>query len=280
MLSDLTGPVKAAIFYIVTLGLALILAVFFSGAFGEATAMLTMLTPATAMLIMMLVVTGEGRSRAGWVSLGVNRLGLNGWWLAILGPAVILLVSDAILIVTGLASLRAPVIGASTADIVINLAVSLAMGVLLGFTEEVGWRGYMLPRLAAIGLVPAMLVVGLAQGVWHLPLMLLTPFYHSGGNPMIVVPFFLITLTLAGIFYGYLRVWTGSVWPVAIAHAVYNFFWNVGSEFVEAKSPETMEYIGGESGILVIAGLIIAALAIVPRLRGTALAPNDRPVMA
>ena len=191
-----------------------------------------------------------------------------------------MLASDAILIVTGLASLHAPVIGGSTVDIALNLAVSLAMGVVLAFTEEVGWRGYMLPRLAAIGLVPAMLVVGLAQGIWHLPLMLLTPYYHSGGNPMIVVPFFLITLTLAGIFYGYLRIWTGSVWPVAIAHAVYNFFWNVGSEFVAPNSPETMEYIGGESGILVIAGLIIACLVIIPRLRGTALAPVDRPVMA
>ena len=280
MISNLSGTAKATIFYVITLGLALILAVFFSRTFGEATAMLTMLTPAIAMLIMMLVVTGEGRSRAGWMSLGVTRLGFNGWWFAILGPALILLVSDAILIVTRLASLRAPVMGASTVDIVINLAVSLAMGVVLGFGEEVGWRGYMLPRLAAIGLVPAMLVVGLAQGVWHLPLMLLTPFYHSGGNPMIVVPFFLITLTLAGVFYGYLRVWTGSVWPVAIAHAVYNFVWNVGSEFVQAKSPETMEYIGGESGVLVIIGLIIAALVIVPRLHATALAPSDRPVMA
>jgi len=120
-----------------------------------------------------------------------------------------------------------------------------------------------------------MLIVGLAQGVWHLPLMLLTPFYHSGGNPMIVVPFFLITLTLAGVFYGYLRVWTGSVWPVAIAHAVYNFFWNVGSEFVEAKSPTTMEYIGGESGALVIVGLGVVTLVLIPRLRGRTFAMAD-----
>ena len=30
---------------------------------------------------------------------------------------------------------------------------------------------------------------------------------------------------MAGVFFGFLRVWTGSVWPVAIAHAVYNFIW-------------------------------------------------------
>jgi membrane protease YdiL (CAAX protease family) len=137
----------------------------------------------------------------------------------------------------------------------------------------------MLPRLTAIGLLPAMLLVGLAQGAWHLPLMLLTPYYH-GGDPLIVVPLFLVTLTLAGVFYGYLRVTTGSVWPVAIAHAVYNFVWNVGSEFVSAKSPGAMEYVGGESGVLVIAGLLVAALILARRLRGMRQALPPIPAIA
>ena len=164
----------------------------------------------------------------------------------------------------------------SAADTATGLVLNLAVGVVLGFGEEVGWRGYMLPRLAAIGIVPAMLLVGLAQGIWHLPVLLLTPYYHSGGNALIVVPLFLITLTLAGIFYGYLRVWTGSVWPVVIAHAVYNFVWNVGSEFVQSPSPTTMEYIGGESGVLVIAALLVVAVVLISRLRGMRLDSDAR----
>jgi len=193
---------------------------------------------------------------------------------------IILAASYGLLIAAGMASLHAPEVSRSLGDTVAGLALNLAMGVVLAFTEEVGWRGYMLPRLAAIGLMPAMLLVGLAQGIWHLPLMLLTPFYHSGGNPLIVVPLFLVTLSLAGVFYGYLRVWSGSVWPVAIAHAVYNFVWNLGSEFVASDAPETMEYIGGESGLLVIAGLAVVAVVLLPRVRGRTVAPADQPVMA
>jgi CAAX protease family protein len=70
------------------------------------------------------------------------------------------------------------------------------------------------------------------------------------------------TLTLAGVFYGYLRVWTQSVWPVAIAHAVFNSAWGILGDFTLAHSPDQFEYVGGESGVLVIAGLSVAGLVL------------------
>ena len=272
MLSGLGGAAKAAIFYVITLGLALVVALF-SGTLGEASLIVTMLTPAVAVVIMLLAIAPEGGLRAALASVGITRAGLRGWPFAILGSAAILLASYVILWATGLASFAVPAISRSVADVGLNMTVSLAVGLVLALGEEVGWRGYMLPRLAVIGLVPAMLIVGFLHGVWHLPLMLTTPYYHSGGNMMIVVPLFLVTLTLAGVFYGYLRVWTGSVWPAAIAHAVYNFVWGVLTEFTVPTSPEVLEYIGGESGILVIAGLAVFALIIVPRARSLSVAP-------
>ena len=103
-------------------------------------------------------------------------------------------------------------------------------------------RGGRLARLHAaalrgIGMVPAMLIVGFLHGVWHLPLLLTTDYYHPTGNPWIVAPLFLVTLTLAGVFYGFLRVWTGSVWPVAVAHAAVNIAWGISSEVSRTKSP-------------------------------------------
>jgi hypothetical protein len=41
------------------------------------------ITPVVATLIMLLVVTREGYSEEGWKSLGLHRLGLSVWWIAI-----------------------------------------------------------------------------------------------------------------------------------------------------------------------------------------------------
>ena len=279
MLSNLGGPAKAAVFYAITLGLALLVCLA-APLFGETSLLITMLTPVTAVLIIMLVVAPEGRATAAWTSLGLARAGLKGWPLAILGPVVILLASYAIILAAGFGALAVPDLSRTVAATIANMGLSLLVGVLLAAGEEVGWRGYMLSRLSTIGLVPAMLIVGFLHGVWHLPLMLTTPYYHSAGNVLVVVPLFLVTLTLAGVFYGYLRVSTGSVWPVVIAHAVYNFVWGLMSEFVKAPSPETLEYVGGESGVLVIAGLVLVALVLVPRMRNLGFEQSASPAAA
>jgi CAAX protease family protein len=93
--------------------------------------------------------------------------------------------------------------------------------------------------------------------------MLATPWYHSDGNKLIVVPLFLVTLTLAGILFGYLRFTTDSVWPCAIAHAVHNVVWDVLTGLTVASSSETLEYLAGESGILPILGLSLVVTWII-----------------
>jgi membrane protease YdiL (CAAX protease family) len=266
MRSDFRGPTGAAVFYAITLGLALLIALF--PVFGERSTVVTMLTPAIAVLVMVLLFTRDGWTRSGWTALGVNRLGLKGWWLAILGPIAVLGLSYGILILVGQASLKLPEMSRPLGETLLGLGLSLVVGTLYAFCEELGWRGYMLPRVARPNILAGMLLVGFCQGVWHLPLMLLTPYYHTGANMAVTVPLFLITLTLAGILYGYLFFSTWSVWPVAIAHGVYNFVWNLGSEFLAPASPETMELWGGESGVLAIVGLVIVSAILLPRIQG------------
>ena len=98
-------------------------------------------------------------------------------------------------------------------------------------------------------------------------LLLTTNLYHAAGDPRIVVPLFLVTLTLAGVFFGYLRVTTGSIWPVAGAHAAVNVAWGISMEVSQTKSKLVLEYIGGESGILMICGLLAADAVLIRKLR-------------
>jgi membrane protease YdiL (CAAX protease family) len=90
-------------------------------------------------------------------------------------------------------------------------------------------------------------------------MLLLTPYYHSAGNPLIVVPLFLATLTLTGVIYGELRLMTGSVWPAALAHGAGNSFWSMLSGLTVTTSPLVLEYLAGESGVLPLLGLVVVA---------------------
>ena len=264
---------KAALFYVITLSLAL-LAALTVPIIGEASLPVTMLTPALAAAIMLMTVSPEGRLREMIAALGLDRIGLIGWPLAIAGPAAIHLAGFVILSAAGLAVFVAPEITGPAAAVPVKIAAGFMIGTALALGEEIGWRGYMLPRLLGLGFLPAALLVGFLHGVWHLPIMLTTSFYHSAGNPFIVVPLFLVTLTFAGVFYGLLRVWTGSIWPVAIAHAAANNAWEIMTGLTKTKSPLVLEYIGGESGLIMIVALLIVDIGLVRYMRSACFRPK------
>jgi membrane protease YdiL (CAAX protease family) len=272
MVLNLSDAAKAALFYVIALSLAGAIAATTS-TWGASTPHVTMLTPAAAVLVMMLLVTDDGRHRAAWTSLDLHKAGLNGWPFAIMVPTLVLGGTYAVTWVSGLAEIHAPVTNGLLKFVVVAL-LGLAFSTFFAMGEEIGWRGYMLPRLKTLGVFRAMLVVGFLQGVWHLPIMLATPWYHSSGSKFIVVPLFLVTLTLAGVLFGYLRFTTGSVWPCAIAHAVYNVAWDTLTGITAASSPETLEYVAGESGILPILELSVVAAWILSARRTTVISAS------
>ncbi len=260
-------------FYAITLALAM--AVAFAAPFiGEASLVVTMMTPTLAAIIMLVFIAPEGSFRKAISLLGLDRAGFKGWPLAIGGPAAIHLVGLAILSVAGLAVFALPHMTGPPGFATLKILSGLVIGTLFALGEEIGWRGYMLPRIRGIGIAAAMLLVGLLHGLWHLPIMLTTDFYHSTGNPFLVVPLFLITLTLAGVFYGFLRIWTASVWPVAIAHSAANMAWEITNEMTQTKSALVQEYIGGESGLIMIGGLLVFGFVLVRHMRSVGFRAN------
>jgi uncharacterized protein len=252
---------------------ALIVGVTFVPLDGDTLLKVAMLMPTMAVLLMLLVVTRDGYSRAGWASLGLHRAGIKGWLLAVLVPLAVLGAAYGVVWSTGIATF-APPAGLDAAGWASGLApgifgtlVIATLTVSLG--EELGWRGYLLPRLAtSLGNRRGMALTGLLHGLFHMPIIFLTPFYHPDGNRWIFVPLFLAAFTVGGLLYGYLRLSTDSVWPASLAHSAHNYVWALFGSMTIATSPLAAEYLAGESGILIIVGYgAVAAWLLLVRTR-------------
>lgn len=188
MFRHLTTSSKAMVCFVITFLLVLIV-VLLPLASGDLTQLLSMLTPAVAVLLMLLVVTPDGRSRAAWLDLGLHRGGRQRWAVAVLLPVLIIGGAYAILWLTPFAKPGWPV-DSSLGDLIITILMNGAITLIFATTEEIGWRGYRLPRLLGLGARRATLLVGLLHGLFHLPLLLLTSCYHGAGDQRVVVPLF------------------------------------------------------------------------------------------
>jgi membrane protease YdiL (CAAX protease family) len=277
MFRNLTDPAKAAIYYALALSLGFA-TLLLAPMFGALITIMYMFTPLLAVLLMLLVVTRDGYTKAGWAVLGLRHRGGHAWGLAVLLPALTLGFGYSVVWLTSVASFAAPAGGLATLPI--EMAFSAAIALPLAFGEELGWRGYLLPHLAAMPRGRMLLFSGLLHGIWHLPILLLTTYYHSAGNPLIVTALFLATLTLAGVVYGYLRLATDSAWPAVIAHGAANVIWGTLNGLTIATSPITLEYLAGESGLLpliataVVAGWLLHRLGQGPRAAQQPIAPR------
>lgn len=269
------SPTKALSYFIIAV--ALCAGVIWLAPVDENLALkLVMATPLAAVLLMLLVVTRDGAAREAWASLGLYRSGIKSWGLALSIPLIVLSVAYAIAWASGVGAFRAPDnignIPAYILDLVASIVIVTVMG---GIGEEIGWRGYMLPHLMSLGPRRAMIVTGFAHGVFHLPAMFGATAYHSAGDPVIVVPLFLATLTAAGVCYGYLRLTTGSVWPAALAHAAFNIFWDRLNAFTATEHPQTLDYLAGESGVATLIALSLVAAWLAYRLPKDATPNHD-----
>src|SRR5215204_4780351 len=177
MFTKLTDTNKAAIFSVLVLclavGDALLLRMLdlsqntMTGTLGLGA--LWMCTPTLATLIMLLVVTREGYSKEGWKSLGLHRLGLSVWWIAFGVTLLVTVVASAIVWATPLASFVLPEGGFGAEFIKFLIQVVLFTLTLVLF-EEIGMRGYLLPKLLSLGRTRALALSGLVWATWHMPI--------------------------------------------------------------------------------------------------------------
>lgn len=86
--------------------------------------------------------------------------------------------------------------------------------------EEIGWRGYALPRLSSrIGLAPASVVLGIIWAVWHLPLFFIPDTTTSGQS----FPVYLLSVVALSVAFAWLYWRTGgSLLLVMLLHGAAN----------------------------------------------------------
>lgn len=262
MFTKLTDTNKAAIYSVLVLFMATVVALLIR--ILELTPNLGMwvlwsCTPTVATLIMLLVVTREGYSKEGWKVPGLHRLGLSVWGIAFGLTLLITVAASVIVWATPLASLVVPEGG--IADAIINFLIQVGI-LMLSFSlaEEIGIRGYLLPNLLSLGRTRALALSGLVFATWHMPLILLTPFFPVG-NKLISLPLFYATVVAASFVYGYLRLYTGSVWPASLAHATHNAAWGALGAFTTTSYPVIVnKYLVGDYGVLIFVGAVVGAV--------------------
>ncbi len=262
MFTKLTDTAKAAVFSVLVLCMAVgaaLLVGFLGLAPGFALTAVWSSTPAVATLVMLLVVTREGYSGEGWKSLGLHRFGLGVWWIAFGVTFLVTVAATAAVWATPLASLRVPEIGVGDA-IIDFFFVLVVFTPTFMLTEEIGMRGYLLPKLLPLGTTRALLLSGLVFAAWHLPLFYLTPLFPTG-NALVFVPLVVGTLVAANFLFGYLRFHTGSVWPGSIAHAVHNGLVDTLVAFTATSSPVLVTlYLVGDNGVLILGSTALGAV--------------------
>jgi len=188
------------------------------------------------------------------------------WPFALLVPMLLAGSAYGVALALGVADLRSfDITPGGAFSWTTNLLISVAFMTVLFLAEELGWRGYLLPRVQQLtSRRRAALVTGFIHGCFHLPLILIATTYDEIGSRWIVAPFVVATITMGGVFYAYLWDRTGSVWPVSMAHGAVNIMFGLGAAAVLAGSETHLAYVAGESGIAtfaavaVVGGLLLA----------------------
>jgi uncharacterized protein len=126
--------------------------------------------------------------------------------------------------------------------------LGMVPGFFFALGEELGWRGYLLPQLLRAGWRFPLLFSGLVWGIWHFPLFVFTGYGHGAIGASLVM-FTLLTI-LFGVFVGWLRLASGSVFVAAMAHASFNGFVQslIGDSFVG----ESAWFWVGDYGLLTL----------------------------
>jgi CAAX protease family protein len=172
------------------------------------------LVPSTLGLVFIGILSGRPGVRRVLRRLVHGRIGLR-WYLAALALAMLVPLAVGVSILMGGAT---PVVDNTIFGVLFLFAFHIFPGTAMG--EELGWRGFVLPRMQARhSALKASLVIGILWGCWHLPVWLT----GRESNPISLFGPFVVAVIASSVVYTWLYNNTGgSLLIVVLYHAASN----------------------------------------------------------
>jgi membrane protease YdiL (CAAX protease family) len=219
---------------------------------------------ATAPLVVALLVRALSRD---WADLGLRpgfRRNLRWYGVSALGLPAVMAVALALGGVTGVATVTEFDLGTYLATVAVAVPVFLVFALF----EEIGWRGYLAPKLAALEVNPciAAALVAVVWTAWHIPYLRELTWISADSDLLAFIPRYTLLLFAFSLLQGELRALTATFWPAVLLHGMGNAVGHPLAESVTVASG--MEWLGSVSTglyVVVLAGIAGTALWVVRR---------------
>jgi membrane protease YdiL (CAAX protease family) len=183
------------------------------------------------------------------------------WYLFILvsGPAMMML-----MVLAGKMTSLSSISGFSMVSYLKMVLPGIVVFFITATFEEFGWRGYMVPKLASLGInnFLAYVIVAIVWATWHMPYIRELTWVSSVNEDVLAsIPRLYLMFFAYTILYNEIRLMTGSVWSAVLFHSFVNAIQHpLSAEYL--KIVPGQEYLASFSGLFMIAFAAILGITL------------------
>ena len=208
------------------------------------------------------VVAATGGGLRAWLrDMAVWRIPARWWLAALLLPLVIPLARVFVLVGTD----EPLLLEQSLARLPTFLAATAVTALVFGGQEELGWRGYLLPRLQRrVGPLAASLLIGALWAAWHLPGYLLPQ--GVVGGPFVGQPFWIYLAFVMGLSVAFTWLYNGTRGSVLVCMVLHGAVNNAA--LLTPADPSLLDDPGAAPAINLAPAVATPALAVLLLLLG------------